>query len=141
MALGAWVAGKLRQMWASDDAMWVECPHGAVCAGDSSAGQCSFVGHICTKPGCVAQAQNWWTPVVSAAAQHVSKATVVGAFASTSWAPPEGVASLGGGVKVEFPIPVHSLVHHEAGQVSAVQGAVGHTRGSGAQRGCDHWQA
>ena len=46
-AVGDWVAGKLHQMWASDDAMWAECPHGAVCAGGSSAGEHSFVGHGC----------------------------------------------------------------------------------------------
>ena len=60
------------------------------------------MGHVCKKPGCVAQAQSWWTPVLSAAAQHVSKTAVGGAFAATRWAPPEGVASLKGESRMEL---------------------------------------
>jgi len=58
-AVGTWVAGKLRQMWATDDSTWVECEHGAVCASSEEGQQCQFAGTVCSRPGCVKKAQEW----------------------------------------------------------------------------------
>ena len=55
--VGTWVAGKLRQMWATDDSTWVECEHGAVCASSVEGKQCQFAGTVCSRSGCVRKAQ------------------------------------------------------------------------------------
>ena len=77
-AVGTWVAGKLRQMWATDNSTWVECEHGAVCASSEEGQQCQFAGTVCSRPGCVKKAQEWWVPIVSAAKQHVTASDGVG---------------------------------------------------------------
>jgi hypothetical protein len=104
-AVGAWVAGKLRQMWAIDSSTWVECEHGAVCASSAQGEQCKFAGTVCSNADCVRRAQEWWLPIVSAAKQHVSTsdggtgsvgATARVEFRDTDWSPPAQTSSLKG---------------------------------------------
>ena len=110
-AVGTWVAGKLRQMWATDNSTWVECEHGAVCASSGEGQQCQFAGTVCSRPGCVKKAQEWWVPIVSAAKQHVTAsdgvahaggATARAAFSLTDWAPPSQTPSLKGETRRGF---------------------------------------
>ena len=98
-------------MWAIDDSTWVECEHGAVCASSGEGQQCRFAGTVCSRPGCVTKAQEWWVPIVSAAKQHVTAsdgvvhaggATARAAFSSTDWSPPSQTPSLKGEARQVF---------------------------------------